>query len=130
MKKYQLKEEDLDKQVTDEHLDDIASSHCTKWRSLPSRLEMESIVVNDIDRTLSKEEDRRNAFFYKWRDIKGFAATYRVLINALLGIKCGNDAGCVCELVKQSLAKHPSSSASHEASNTPSESDDTSVYPR
>ena len=45
MKKYQLKEEDLDKQVTDEHLDDIASSHCTKWRSLPSRLGMETVPL-------------------------------------------------------------------------------------
>ena len=98
MKKYQLKEEDLDKQVTDEHLDDIASSHCTKWRSLPSRLGMESIVVNDIIHTFTKEEDRRNAFFYKWKDIKGSAATYRKLIEALLGIKCREDAEGVCKL--------------------------------
>ena len=62
-----------------------------------------------VDRTFSKEEDRRNDFFKKWRDIKGFAATYRVLINALLGMKCGNDAGGVCELVKQSLPQHENS---------------------
>lgn len=103
MKQHQLKEEDCNKKVSDKHLDAISRSHCRKWRSLPAHLEMATIVVDDIDRELGKEEERRHTFFSKWKHVKGSAATYQRLIAALLEIQCGEDAEGVCKLLQNSL---------------------------
>ena len=83
----------LSEQVSDVHLQDISRSCCSKWRRLPARLEMEEIVVQDIDRLqgLSEEEKRLN-FFKQWKSEKGSEATYKKLIDALVKIKCREDA--------------------------------------
>lgn len=98
---YQLREEDGNKQISALHLEDISLNSCRKWRLLPSRLGLKEIVVHDINRSFVDEEERRRAFFLKWREIKGSGVTYKALISALLEIKCREDAESVCKLLQQ-----------------------------
>ena len=106
----QLGEEVCNQQVTDIHLDEIASSYCRHWRTLRAELGLEAIVEHDIDRSIpGDEEGRRRAFFNKWKLMKGSSATYKALISALLRIKCRDDAEGVCKLLKKSQAKEEKS---------------------
>ena len=105
--KYRLKEEDVKRQITDLHIDEISRSFCKKWRSLPAQFKMEPIVVNDINRKPGDEDEKRRDFLLQWREEKGSRATYKVLISALLNIKCENEAEGVCKLVSSSgIAKY------------------------
>ena len=49
LKQYKIKEKDVNREVTDIHIDKISQSHCKKWKSLPAYLEMENMVASDID---------------------------------------------------------------------------------
>ena len=103
---YQLGEEVCNQQMTDRHLGEIASSYCRRWRTLRAELGLKSIVEHDIDcSNPGDEEGKRNAFFDKWKLMKGSTATYKVLISALLEIECRDDAEGVCKVLKQSLHK-------------------------
>ena len=104
MEHYQLGEEVCSQQVTDRHLNEIASSYCRHWKSLRAELGLKAIVEHDIDHSLSDDEEgKRRALFNKWKLMKGFSATYKALISALLEIKCRDDAEGVCEVLKQSI---------------------------
>jgi hypothetical protein len=107
MEHYQLTEQDLDKQISDIHLDKISQSCCRKWKRLPPYLEMESIVGLDANLSAGEEEEKRLSFLFKWRDKKGFKASYKRLICALIEIESLNDAGRVCELVQISRQSSP-----------------------
>ena len=102
---YQLGEDVCNQQVTDRHLDEIASSYCRRWKSLRAELGLKAIVEHDIDHSIpGDEEGKRHALFSKWKLMKGSSATYKELISALLRIKCRDDAEGVCKVLKQSLA--------------------------
>ena len=98
-----LAEQDLDKKISDLHLDEIAQARCIKWKLLPSRLGLEGVVAQDIDTDFSREFDKRREFFKQWKQIKGFEATYRSLVRALLDIKQRDNAEYVCELIRQTV---------------------------
>ena len=100
---YQLKEEDYNRPISDQHLDEISHSFCRQWRSLRPQLGIESIVEHDIDHGSSDEKAKRRSFFYEWKHLQGSAATYKRLIRALLKIGCREDAESICQLVWQSL---------------------------
>ena len=102
LKLYELKEEDCNQQISSLHLNEISLNYCQKWRFLPARLNLKDIVADDISRGLGNEEDKRHAFFLKWKQVKGSDATYRRLIGALLEIKCRQDAEAVCRLLQES----------------------------
>ena len=94
--------QDLDKVISDLHLDEIARTRCTYWKSLPSRLGLPDIVAKDIDIKGSLlESEKRSEFFRQWKQRKGLEATYRVLVKALLDIDQRLDAEYVCELLRQ-----------------------------
>ena len=99
LKQYKIKEEDVNREVTNIHIDKISRSHCEKWKSLPAYLEMEGIVASDIEKKPIEEEEKRNNFFSKWKEEKGSEATYKALIGALLEMKCKKDAESVCEMI-------------------------------
>ena len=104
---YELGEEICNRQITDRHLDEIASSYCRRWKSLRAELGFEAIVEDDIDHSIPyDEEGKRHALFNKWKLMKGSSATYKALIGALLEIKCRDDAEGVCKVLKQSLHCH------------------------
>jgi hypothetical protein len=99
---HQLQVRECNRPISTKHLDDLALSHCREWRKLPSRLEMDDIVVHDVDMEPIKEDRKRRAFFLKWKEIKGSEATYKKLIVALLAIRCRGDADGVCQMLRDS----------------------------
>ena len=108
IRQSRLTDEQCNKKVTDVHLDKISHvSHC-QWRRLPPYLEMKTSVVTDIDQGPGGEDEKRQNFFFKWRDTKGSGATYKTLICALLEIECREDAENVCRLCTQSSEPSPS----------------------
>ena len=104
LEKYQIKDEDINTQVTDLHVDEIARSHCKKWKSLPAHLQMEAIAAKDIDLKQIEEEQKRCDFLSKWKEEKGSEATYKVLIGALLKIKSREDAEGICKIILSTTA--------------------------
>ena len=101
---YQLTIDNCNREISDEHLQEISQSHCGQWRSLPSHLKMPTITSDDVDRETShNEEEKRLKFFKKWKQERGSDATYKELIHALITIKCRQDAEVVCKVLKKSL---------------------------
>ena len=99
---YGLTEEECNKVVSDRHLDKISLSHCGGWRALPSHLGLPSILVEDIDKSPLEQKEKRQKFFRDWKQRRGFNATYRSLIIALLETNHRGDAESVCQLLKDS----------------------------
>ena len=102
--RYQLTEENVNREITDIHIGVISRSYCSKWKSLPSYLGLGTIVAEDINRTEVNEEDKRRTFLTTWKEKKGFEATYKTLISALLEIECKSEAQSVCDLLKHALS--------------------------
>lgn len=101
MKAQGLTEREWTKPITDKHINDISRSYCTTWKYLCPYLGVESIVAGDIAKNAAyDEEEKRVAFFKKWKLIKGSDATYKQLISALLQIRCRNDAEGVCKILR------------------------------
>ena len=94
----------LDEVISDLHLDQIALSRCTYWRFLPTRLGLSNVVAKDIDREFQKEPEKRRELFEQWKQRKGFEATYRSLVRALLDIDKRLDAEYVCKLASQACS--------------------------
>ena len=84
----------LDQQISDEHIEQFSRSRGKKWRSLPPYLNFDTILIEDIERhqESSEEDEKRLAFFTKWKHIKDSKATYSALFEALLQIECREDA--------------------------------------
>lgn len=100
MEQYGLSEEVCSQQISDSSLEGIGNSRCLKWRDLPSRLGLPSILVEDIDRSGAEEGEKQLNFFREWRERQGRDATYKKLIRALLDTRCREDAEFVCWLVR------------------------------
>jgi hypothetical protein len=106
MVQYGLTEDQCNKQISKVHIGDISRSACRKWRLIPAYLGMKDIVISDIEHEATSEEERRNNFLNLWRDEQGNGATYRVLIEALLEIKCRSDAEYICQLLQNPSSKY------------------------
>ena len=111
LRQFELTEEDSERQISDPHLEEISRTSSRKWRSLPSHLELPDNTVDDIERDLQKEEERRNNFFFTWKHKKGTRATYRKLVHALLKIDCRGDAEKVCKLFLKSVSARQKTSS-------------------
>jgi len=105
LRSHGLTSKDCNVQVSEIHLDKIARSGCAKWRSLPPYLDLPSIVVSNIERQTSDEEERRKLFFSDWKQKKASSATYGRLIEALVEIDCVQDAEMVCTLLKKNQGR-------------------------
>ncbi len=116
LEKFQLTDEDCDKQVSDRHLAELSRTHCRNWRQLPPYLYMASIVEHDIDCDSRGERKKREDFFKEWKEMKGSDATYKALIGALLKIGSRNDAEYVCQLLMRPSSYRPALAAPHHPS--------------
>ena len=83
---YRLSDEDCNKPVSKKHFEEL-SSLCEPWRKLPQYLGLKATVEGDLERDFKTEEEKRVGFIRKWKERKGFDATYKMLIKALLHIK-------------------------------------------
>ena len=101
---FELADQELDKVISDLHLDDIAQTRCTYWKFLSSRLRLQDVVAKDIDKDFPTESEKRREFFQQWKQRKGSEATYRSLVKALLDINQRRDAEYVCNLLRQADA--------------------------
>ena len=101
---HNLSEDDLNQEISDSHLDQIALKHCACWKLLSPHLDLGNMTINDItlSLTLATETDKSVEFFRQWKKVKGFEATYKKLVAALLKIDQKHEAGIVCKLLKQS----------------------------
>ena len=111
LKHYELTEEDLNKPVSDSHVEGISRSSCKHWKSLPAHLGLKPITAEDSDRKHIDPAEKRYDFFLKWKEMKGSGATYKQLIIALVKIDCREDAEAVCAVLKGSVQPHPQPSA-------------------
>ena len=104
VEQYKLAADDFKSQISDSHCDEIS---CSNWRSLPSHLGLEEILVNDLERDYNHESERRSSFFKKWKERQGSAATYKRLITALLDKDLRDNAESVCKLLQKSTNVQP-----------------------
>ena len=105
LQRYGLKETDLNQEINDSNLEIICRKSCTNWRALPRLLGIDGykIILANIERDYTKEDEKKLALFQEWQKMNGFDATYKVLVNALLETRQREDAQCVCEILKASL---------------------------
>ena len=56
---YNLSEDDLNQEISDSHLDQIALKHCACWKLLSPHLDLGNMTINDItlSLTLATETD-------------------------------------------------------------------------
>ena len=96
LKKFELTEELLGKQCSDDHL--TAISRFVSWDTvgphLVSRQDMKDIRMNGRD-----EQDRRVLLINKWED-KGSEATYNAIVTAMLKAEKKKEAGVVLKLLR------------------------------
>jgi hypothetical protein len=117
-----LADEDTNQVVTDIHLECISRTCCKQWKSLPSHLGLEDIVAEDIDKSQKTEREKRHEFLRQWKSTKGSEATYKRLIDALLQIRCKQDAEKVQEMLIESISQpqRPTQDKATAASNSTS----------
>ena len=115
MSHYGLTEGQYNQVVSDTHLEKLSRSGCKQWKSLPPYLNLDTILVEDIDKSQKSEREKRYVFLLTFKDMKGFSATYRQLITALLKIKSRHDAERLCEMLKKQLAIATASTTSQHA---------------
>ena len=59
LERFKLKEEDLQKKITEKHIDVISRTCCREWKSLRSHMEMEELVEHDIEKGPGTEQSKR-----------------------------------------------------------------------
>ena len=88
----------LEEKCTNEHLHGISLS-LKSWRTLAPQLGLSSSEVEAVDRDAHSEKERRQKCLESWKAKFAFAATYRVLVEALLEIGNADQAEEVCRLL-------------------------------
>ena len=94
-----LEEADLDREVLSADYNKISRYLC-KWKLLVPELGLTEAELEAIEENHSKEEARRVSLLKEWKAKFAWKATYRVLIEALLGIQRAEDATGICQLLK------------------------------
>ena len=109
LRRYKLTERDCNKEVCDKHLEQLSRECHLEWKSLPGHLGLKKTIVDDIEGIGGDQKGKKHAFLLRWKRIKGFNATYKQLITALLEIDSGEDAGWVCKMMQKELQESSSS---------------------
>ena len=100
-KRHNLSNEDIDKEVSDEHILKIYPQ-LEKWKRVAAHLGLTQADVHSIEgRARPDEELMRLYMLQDWKTKKRLAgtATYRVLLKALIECNCSESAIQVCELL-------------------------------
>ena len=115
--------QNLDEPCSDEHLRDI-SSDLTHWRDVAPHLGLKEGDIEEIERDIKNESEKRPKVLQKWKHKYGSKASYRVLIEALLKCHMANHAENVCCLL---VARDDSKPAHDENAALSSTADNTSI---
>ena len=105
LRQFQLDSVDCKKKVSKCHIHEISSESCEHWVKLYPYLKMNKSVMRDAK--LVEEKQEKLEFFQSWVEQKQSEATYFELIEALLRIKCKEDAEFVCNLLKKETVVGP-----------------------
>ena len=100
-KRYKLSDEDIDKEVSDEHILEIYPQ-LEKWKRVAAHLGLTQADVQAIEgRARPDEELMRLYMLQEWKAKKKFDGTvmYQVLLKALIKCNCSESATQVCELL-------------------------------
>ena len=90
--------EKLNESISDDHLHAIAL-FLTSWQTVASKLSLNEIDQDAIEREGKSEEDKKRKVLQKWKGKFAFKATYRMLVEALSLAKA-DVAEKACRLLK------------------------------
>ena len=76
------------------------SRYLSEWKLIAPKVGLSDDEVAAIEEDNSKAERKRISFLETWKQKFAMKATYRVLIESLLGIKRVEDARGVCQVLK------------------------------
>ena len=103
-KRFELSNDDIDKEVSGDHILEIYSQ-LENWKEVAAHLGLTQEDVEAIEGRAGLNEKLMKLYMLQeWKrknKIKG-AATYRVLLEALLKCDCANTVVKVCELLSSS----------------------------
>ena len=106
-KRYKLSDEDIDKEVSDEHIDEIYPQ-LEKWELVAHHLGLSGPDIEAIEHKAQRGVRLMRLYtLQEWKS-KGTldgTAVYRVLLEALLKSGSSNSAVQVCRLLQQSTSK-------------------------
>ena len=89
----------LDKEVISAYFFEI-SQYLSEWKLIAPKVGLTDDEVAAIEEDNSKAERKRISFLKLWKQKFAMKATYRVLIESLLGIKRVEDARGVCQVLR------------------------------
>ena len=98
MDKLHLSQDQLDKEVSEEHLTE-ASNIIDDHEVLGPRLGLTEQEMTAIDRDTKTHDLKKKAMLKKWKQKNAWRATYRTLTEALLKCSRADRARDVCELL-------------------------------
>ena len=101
MDKLHLSQDQLDKEVSEEHLTE-ASNIIDDHEVLGPRLGLTEQEMTAIDRDAKTHDLKKKAMLKKWKQKNAWRATYRTLTEALLKCSRADRAQDVCELLAHS----------------------------
>ena len=91
----------LDEEVTSAFYHEL-SSYLSKWKLIAPKLKFTDTEIQSLDEDNAKAEMKRISFLETWKQKFAMKATYRALMESLLGIKRVEDARGVCQVLKDS----------------------------
>lgn len=104
MEKYNLSQDQLDVEVSDEHLREM-SGIIDDPEIVGFQLGLTEPEMTAINRDAGTQERQRVYMLRKWKQKRSWRATYRELIEALLKSSRAEQARSVCELLSSSTCK-------------------------
>ena len=100
-KRFELSDDDINKEVSDDHILEIYPQ-LEKWKRVAAHLGLTQADVQAIEgRARPDEELMRLYMLQEWKAKKKFdgTVTYQVLLKALIKCNCAESATQVCELL-------------------------------
>ena len=100
-KRFELSDEDIDKEVSDDHILEIYPQ-LEKWKRVAAHLGLTQADVQAIESGARPDEELMRLYMLQeWKKKKRLErkATYQVLLNALTKCSCTESALQVCELL-------------------------------
>ena len=91
----------LDEAVTSACYHEV-SQYLSKWKLIAPKMKFTDAEVESIDQDNSSTEMKKVNFLKEWKQKLAMKATYRALMESLLGIKRVEDATGVCRVLKDS----------------------------
>lgn len=99
MEKFQLKEEQLLREITQQHRLDLSLFALDDWKKFARKTNLTTAEIQAIGQDGTSEEDRRYKTLEKWHQRSPETATYKQLIDIFLSMQEGSTAIEICRLL-------------------------------